>query len=261
MSAGKRESTSMKIERLLATLAGATAIAFALPALAADTAQGFVDKATVGGLFEVESSKLADTAAQDATVKDFAHIMVTDHTAANTKLGAIASEQQLDVPGALDTKHQAILDKLNAAKGGSFDQAYVQVQRDAHDEAVSLFEDYAQDGDNASLKTFATETLPTLKMHQDKVEAIAKTMGSQPATTGASDNTGATHATDSAAPVAGANSFTEDQAKSRIQDAGYSEVSGLAKDDNGIWRAQAKKDGKNMPVALDYQGNVTSQAN
>jgi putative membrane protein len=259
MSAGKRESTSMKIERLLATLAGATAIAFALPALAADTAQGFVDKATVGGLFEVESSKLADTAAQDATVKDFAHMMVTDHTVANTKLGAIASEQQLDVPGALDTKHQAILDKLNAAKGGSFDQAYVQVQRDAHDEAVSLFEDYAQDGDNASLKTFATETLPTLKMHQDKVETIAETMGSQPATTGETETS--TNAAGSAAPVAGANSFTEGQAKSRIQDAGYSEVSGLAKDDNGIWRAQAKKDGKNMPVALDYQGNVTSQAN
>lgn len=251
----------MKTKLLLASLAGATAIAFSFPAMSADSAQDFVDKAAVGGMFEVESSKLADTAAQDATVKDFAHMMVSDHTAANTKLKEIAGEQKLSVPTALDAKHQVDLDKLNSAKGAAFDTAYVHAQGDAHDEAVSLFEDYAKDGDNASLKTFATETLPTLKMHQDKVKTIAETMSSQPPTTGASDTTGATNATDTAAPVAGANSFTEDQAKGRIQDAGYSEVSGLTKDDKGIWRGQAKKDGKSMPVALDYQGNVTSQSN
>lgn len=249
----------MKTKLLLASLAGATAIAFSFPAMSADTAQDFVDKAAVGGMFEVESSKLADTSAQDATVKDFAHMMVSDHTAANTKLKEIAGEQKLSMPAALDAKHQADFDKLNSAKGAAFDTAYVHAQRDAHDEAVSLFEGYAKDGDNASLKTFATETLPTLKMHQDKIKTIAETTGSQPATTGATDT--GTNAADSAAPVAGANSFTEDQAKDRIQKAGYSEVSGLAKDDEGIWRGQAKKDGKNMPVALDYQGNVTSQAN
>jgi putative membrane protein len=61
--------------------------------------------------------------------------------------------------------------------------------------------------------------------------------------------------------VPGANSFTEAQAKDRMQTAGYADVSGLAKDDNGVWRGQATKDGKTVSVALDYQGNVTSQAN
>jgi putative membrane protein len=147
-----------------------------------------------------------------------------------------------------------MLDKLNGAKGEAFDQAYVQAQRDAHDEAVSLFEDYSQNGDNASLKTFATETLPTLKMHQEKIETIASDMG-----TGAA--TSPTDSTEAAPPVSGANSFTEEQAKDRIQDAGYADVSSLAKDDNGVWRGQATKDGKTVSVALDYQGNVTSQAN
>ncbi len=63
-----------------------------------------------------------------------------------------------------------------------------------------------------------------------------------------------------AAPVPGANSFTEGQAKSHIEDAGYSNVSGLAKDANGIWRGQAQKDGKSVAVALDYQGNVVANA-
>jgi putative membrane protein len=250
----------MTTKLMLAALAGATAIVFSLPAMAADTAQDFVNKAAVGGMFEVESSKLADAAAQDGDVKDFAHMMVTDHTAANTKLQKIAGEQKLSVPSALDAEHQAVLDKLNSAKGESFDQAYIEAQRDAHAEAVSLFEGYAKDGDNTSLKAFASETLPTLKMHQEHVETIAETTNAQPATGGAKD-TGAAGATDSAAPVPGANSFTEDQATTRIQDAGYADVSGLAKDDNGVWRGQAKKDGKRVPVALDFKGNVTSKAN
>jgi hypothetical protein len=64
--------------------------------------------------------------------------------------------------------------------------------------------------------------------------------------------------TTTAAPVAGANSFTMAQAKKRIEDHGYTQVSALAKDDKSIWRGHAMKDGKAVDVALDYQGNVTS---
>jgi hypothetical protein len=58
------------------------------------------------------------------------------------------------------------------------------------------------------------------------------------------------------APVTGANSFTEAQAKSRIASRGYSDVSALTKDENGIWKGSAMKDGKAFQVSLDFQGNV-----
>jgi hypothetical protein len=61
-----------------------------------------------------------------------------------------------------------------------------------------------------------------------------------------------------AAPVAGANSFTMAQAQKRIEDQGYTQVSALMKDDMSVWRGHAMKDGKAMNVALDYQGNITS---
>ncbi|QPC86762.1 PRC-barrel domain containing protein [Mesorhizobium sp. NBSH29] len=60
------------------------------------------------------------------------------------------------------------------------------------------------------------------------------------------------------APVEGANSFTEAQAKSRMEDGGYTDVSALTKDDQGIWRGKATKDGKEVSVSLDYQGNVVA---
>lgn len=61
------------------------------------------------------------------------------------------------------------------------------------------------------------------------------------------------------APVAGANSFTESQAKARIEANGFTNVSGLKKDDQSIWRGTASKDGKQVSVALDYQGNVVGE--
>jgi hypothetical protein len=60
-------------------------------------------------------------------------------------------------------------------------------------------------------------------------------------------------------PVAGANSFTEGQAKSRIESSGYDSVSDLKKDDSGVWRGKAMKDGKSVNVSLDFQGNVIAR--
>lgn len=60
------------------------------------------------------------------------------------------------------------------------------------------------------------------------------------------------------APVKGANSYTESEAKSRIAAMGYSHVGGLKKDDNGVWRATASKGGQRVHVSLDYQGNVNA---
>lgn len=65
--------------------------------------------------------------------------------------------------------------------------------------------------------------------------------------------------TNPTAPVAGANSFTEDQAKERIEAAGFTDVAALKLDAQGVWQATATKDGKPVAVALDYQGNVTTQ--
>ena len=60
------------------------------------------------------------------------------------------------------------------------------------------------------------------------------------------------------APVSGANSFTEGQAKSRIEQAGYSGVTELKKDDNGVWRGKATKGGAASNVSIDFQGNVNA---
>ncbi len=58
-------------------------------------------------------------------------------------------------------------------------------------------------------------------------------------------------------PAPGANSFTEAQARMRIENDGFAQVSGLTKDADGVWRGMATKGGQNRSVAVDYQGNVS----
>jgi periplasmic protein CpxP/Spy len=57
----------------------------------------------------------------------------------------------------------------------------------------------------------------------------------------------------------GANSFTEGQARSRIEAQGFQNVSELRKDDQGIWRGKAMRDGGSVNVMLDFRGNVSAQ--
>jgi hypothetical protein len=62
-----------------------------------------------------------------------------------------------------------------------------------------------------------------------------------------------------AAPAAGANSFTEGQAKSRLESDGYTNITQLLKDDHGVWRGQATKAGQTVNVAVDYKGDIVAR--
>lgn len=165
----------MRISRALPAAAMAIAM-FTLTALAADKAQTFVDKAAVGGMFEVESSELALRTSKDPDVKKFADMMVSDHGKANRELEALAKEQGLTVPAKLDAEHAAKLERLQQA-GAQFDAPYIEAQLEGHQATVKMFEDYASEGDNDALQRFAVATLPTLRMHLDSIEALGDRVG------------------------------------------------------------------------------------
>src|SRR4051812_38920150 len=59
--------------------------------------------------------------------------------------------------------------------------------------------------------------------------------------------------------AAASNSFTEGQARGHIEEAGYTDVTGLTKSPEGLWTAKAKKGGKTVDVALDFKGAVTAK--
>jgi len=61
-------------------------------------------------------------------------------------------------------------------------------------------------------------------------------------------------------PARGRNSFSQGEARRRIERSGFQQVSGLHKDNAGVWRGTAMRDGASVPVWLDYKGNVSPVA-
>jgi hypothetical protein len=61
---------------------------------------------------------------------------------------------------------------------------------------------------------------------------------------------------DAGAPLKGANSFTEGQARDRATSHGFTNIERLTKDADGIWRGTAHLEGKPVQVSIDYKGNV-----
>jgi putative membrane protein len=134
----------------------------------------FVSQAAISGMFEIQSSKLAETRATDEGTKTFARQMVADHEKASAELKALAPEAAPGVvlPTTLDRAHQATLDKLKDLQGGDFTAQYHDDQVEAHEDAVSLFERYAEGGDNPKLKAWAASTAPVLKHHLEMAEKL-----------------------------------------------------------------------------------------
>jgi hypothetical protein len=89
------------------------------------------------------------------------------------------------------------------------------------------------------------------------IAATAASAQNPPAKSGPNNNAvNSSGQNNSNSPVAGRNSFTEGQAKSKIEEAGYTNISALKKDDNGVWRGKASKGGSTTSVSVDFQGNV-----
>jgi putative membrane protein len=134
----------------------------------------FLQDAAMGGLMKVESGKLATQKSSSDGVKKFGQQMVDDHSKANEQLKEIASKENLQVPSALDSKHQSRLDKLSKLDGQAFDKAYIKDQLKDHEQDVSAFQSEAQNGHDPNVKQFAANTLPTLEEHLSMVKDLKK---------------------------------------------------------------------------------------
>jgi putative membrane protein len=170
--------------------ASVLALSFPAAALATPNADDFRHKAMASDAFEIASSKIALGQTDSAGVRTFAQLMIHDHSLTTKHLLRGSGMTQADIdakiaPGTngkhksndlMDQSHADTLDKLGSEKGKDFNSDYMSGQVSGHKDAVSLFEDYARHGDSRSLKLWARKTLPTLKMHLARAEALDKGM-------------------------------------------------------------------------------------
>jgi putative membrane protein len=144
----------------------------------------FIAEAIRGGLAEVELGRAGAQKASDSDVKRFAERMVTDHSATNDKLMALAKKHKIEAEGTYgtpplrpDEQVQAKLQKLETMSGAAFDQAFMSDMTKDHEKAVALFQDEAKNGKDKELQALAAATLPTLNDHLEMARSLAKKVG------------------------------------------------------------------------------------
>jgi len=140
------------------------------------SAQEFVAKAAAGDTFEIAAAQAAQARAQEPAVKAFAAMMLRDHgkSSADLKKAVAESGQALTVAGPLSPGQQQGLADLAKLTGPAFDRAYMAGQVRAHQDALTLMQDYAQNGDVTSLKAFAAETAAVVQGHYTRASKLSE---------------------------------------------------------------------------------------
>ncbi len=137
--------------------------------------QQFVDFAAQTDMVEANLGQMADSVASSQGVKDYAQMLVTDHTKDFNQLYDVAHQASLNRPDAIDAQHKKMMiDPFEKLKGAAFDRRYIHEMIAGHTKAIAVYKKEAADAQNPALKSYAEQALPVLQKHLDGAKALEK---------------------------------------------------------------------------------------
>ena len=137
----------------------------------------FAVEAANAGLLEVQLGTLGTTKATSARVKQFAQMMVDDHTKANNELKALASEKGIALPDVINEDAQKeYYDLEQKEKGNEFDKEFMDQMVEDHREVIRKFEREADNGNDPDVKAWAAGKLAALRHHLEEAERIQESL-------------------------------------------------------------------------------------
>jgi putative membrane protein len=163
---------------IFASLLGCSVLSMSLLAQGAESTatsdQAFIDMAAQTDMTEAHLGQMAADQAGAQDVKDFAQMLVTDHTADYKQLTAIATKAGLTVPKGLDAKQMKMIAPFEKLHGKAFDRLFARDMVAGHEAAIAAYNKEARDGQNADVKGYASQTIPTLEKHKTAAQALGK---------------------------------------------------------------------------------------
>jgi len=122
------------------------------------------------GQKEVATSKMAAKNASSKDVKDFAKMLVADHTALEQKVKAAGGKDVTAPTAPADTS------AIEGKTGKDFDKAYVDAMVADHEKAIAMFENASKNASTDKAKKLASDTLPTLHKHLDAAQKLQSSL-------------------------------------------------------------------------------------
>src|SRR6267378_1323183 len=102
--------------------------------------QAFIVRAARRGAAEIELARLAEQKARSEPVRQFARLMIRDHSQANDALGKLAGEDGVPAPDQFYAEHRPVRDALSSLSGAEFDIEYLRMQVQNHQRMAQLLE-------------------------------------------------------------------------------------------------------------------------
>lgn len=136
----------------------------------------FMMMAATGGMNEITLSNQALSKTTNDEVKQFAQMMVDDHTKAGDELKSVAMNKNVTLPMEADAKHKSAATKMQSLSGSAFDMEYMKMMVKDHEATVALFQKEINSGKDEDAKAFATKTLPTIQNHLTMARSMVNKM-------------------------------------------------------------------------------------
>jgi putative membrane protein len=177
----------MSMRSLMASAAGAVILALSagldpLQAQGSPAEQQFVNQVAAENLMEVRLAQAAQQRATNPSVKQFAQRMVIDHTSMQKQWMAAAKKNGIDFRAEMSARHRQQAEQLRTLTGAAFDQTYMGLMVQNHQENVTTFQAQRNAGHSADVRQLIEVALPTLQEHLRTAQQIAGQVGGSVAT-------------------------------------------------------------------------------
>jgi len=124
-------------------------------------------------MFEVQAGQLAQQKAQRDEIKQFAKMMVDDHTQAQQQLQQIGQQKGWQFSEELMPVHREMLNELNKLDGQEFERAYLYGQVAGHTKTALKLRDDKAEFQDPQLKQYAATILPKVQQHLRHAQQLA----------------------------------------------------------------------------------------
>jgi putative membrane protein len=140
-------------------------------------AMPYVMMAGASDLFEIQSSQMAVQRAQNPQVRQYAQMLIQHHQMTTQQVMAAARAAGLTPrPPMLMPMQRQMLTELQGMSGAGFDAAYIRQQVPAHQMALALHQNYADNGDRPQLQAVARTAVPIVTQHLQQAQAMMSGM-------------------------------------------------------------------------------------
>lgn len=136
----------------------------------------FMVKAANSAMTGADLAGLAQQKANSPAVKEFASLLLSDHSAETGQLKMLAVAKNVVLPEAPSDDKLKIKNDLSAKSGKDFDKAFIQQMIKDHDAGIELYEDAMKNVKDPDVTSFADKTLQKLREHLSRAKSIRESL-------------------------------------------------------------------------------------